>query len=58
MLPALATNETLINLGLLGQSGPSASWSWAIVGFFIILGLLVTLTPSRRTTEIKRTKDD
>jgi hypothetical protein len=32
--------------------------SWAIVLFFLILGLLVTLSPSRRTTEIKRPRED
>jgi hypothetical protein len=30
----------------------------AIVGFMVILGLLVTLSPSRRTYEIKRPKDE
>ena len=40
--------------------GPAKSLSlpWAIVGFCIILGLLVTLAASRRTTEIKRPKDE
>jgi hypothetical protein len=35
-------------------SGPSSSVSWAVVLFFVIVGLLVTLTPSRRTIEIKK----
>jgi hypothetical protein len=48
----------LLRHGLLAQSGPNPSVQWAIVGFAIILGLLVTLSPSRRTSEIKRTKDD
>ena len=43
---------------LLAQSGPQPSIQWAIVGFFIILGLLVTLSPSRRTYEIKKQKDE
>ena len=30
---------------------------WALVGFCIILGLMVTLGPSRRTTEIKKPND-
>ena len=41
-----------------GPSGPSASFSWAIVGFLTILGLLVTLSPPRRTYEIKKAKDE
>ena len=44
-LLAQATNKTL-------------SFSWGIVLFCIILGLLVTLAASRRTTEIKRPKDE
>jgi hypothetical protein len=32
--------------------------SWAVVGFCIILGLMVTLGPSKRTTEIKNPYDD
>jgi hypothetical protein len=32
--------------------------SWAVVGFCIILGLMVTLGPSRRTTEIKNPYDE
>jgi len=38
--------------------GPSPSLSWGIVLFFVILGLLVTLTPSKRTAEIKKAKDE
>jgi hypothetical protein len=37
---------------------PSLNISWAIVLFFLILGLLVALSPSRRTYEIKRSKDE
>jgi hypothetical protein len=37
---------------------PSLNVSWAIVLFFLILGLLVTLSPSRRSYEIKRRKDE
>jgi hypothetical protein len=40
-----------------GGSGPSGSMSWGIVLFFVILGLLVTLSPPRRTYEIKKPKD-
>ena len=44
---------------VLGQASRDRtnSLSWAIVIFCVILGLLVTLSPSRRTTEIKRTKE-
>jgi hypothetical protein len=36
----------------------TSALSWGVVGFFIILGLMVTLGPSRRTTEIKNPHDD
>ena len=39
-----------------GGSGPSPSIQWAIVLFFTILGLLVTLSPPKRTYEIKKDK--
>jgi hypothetical protein len=34
------------------------AWAVAIILFCVILGLLVTLNPSKRTFEIKRTKDE
>jgi hypothetical protein len=37
---------------------PSLNVSWAIVLFFLILGMIVTLSPSRRTSEIKKPKED
>jgi hypothetical protein len=40
------------------SSGPSPSLQWGIVLFMTILGLLVTLTPARRTYEVKKPKDD
>jgi hypothetical protein len=46
----------LLGSGLL--AAPSLSAPWAIVGFMVILGLLVTLSPSRRTYEVKRPKDE
>ncbi len=36
----------------------SYSLSWAIVGAGLIVGLLVTLSPTKRTTEIKKSKHD
>jgi hypothetical protein len=38
--------------------GTALSVAWGVVLFFIVGGLLVTLSPSRRTTEIKRPKDE
>jgi hypothetical protein len=43
---------------LVAQGSPSPSFSWGIVLFFMILGLLVTLSPARRTSEVKRPKDE
>jgi hypothetical protein len=52
----LSLNDALI---LFAQSSnKSLSLSWGIVIFFIILGLAVTLSPPKRTYEIKRPKDD
>jgi hypothetical protein len=39
-------------------AAPSLNISWAIVLFFLILGMLVTLSPTRRTYEIKRRRDE
>jgi hypothetical protein len=38
--------------------GPSPSLSWFIVGFFTILGAIISLTPARRTYEVKKPKED
>jgi hypothetical protein len=46
-------------LPLLAQaSTKSDAMPWAIVLFCVILGVLVSLNPSRRTYEIKRTKEE
>jgi hypothetical protein len=46
-------------LPLLAQTAnKSDSMSWALVLFCVILGLILTLNPSRRTYEIKRSKDE
>lgn len=40
------------------SGGKSYSLSWAIVGIGLIVGLLVTLSPTKRTSEIKKSKHD
>lgn len=40
------------------ETGKSYSLSWAIVGIGLIVGLLVTLSPTKRTSEIKKSKHD
>jgi hypothetical protein len=40
------------------SSGKGLSLSWGIVIFFILLGMAVTLSPPKRTYEVKRPKDD
>jgi hypothetical protein len=37
---------------------PSLNVSWAIVLFFILLGMFVALPPTRRTYEVKRRRDE
>jgi hypothetical protein len=39
-------------------SGPSPPIQWAIVLFAVLLGLFITVSPSRRTYEVKRPKDE
>jgi hypothetical protein len=41
-----------------GGTPKSDAIPWAIVLFCVILGLLVSLNPSRRTSEIKHSKED
>jgi hypothetical protein len=67
-MPAIFTNWIVAVTPLLaqsstaaqgtGSSGPSPSLQWGIVLFLMILGLLVTLSPPRRTYEVKKAKDD
>ena len=38
--------------------GKSASLSWAIVIFFLALGMVLTLMPARRTYEFKRSTEE
>jgi hypothetical protein len=45
-------------LPLAELSGTTKSLAWGLLIFFVILGAMITLSPSRRTSEIKRTKDD
>jgi hypothetical protein len=40
------------------DTGKSLSLSWAIVGVGLIVGLLVTLSPTKRSSEIKKSKHD
>jgi hypothetical protein len=40
------------------SSGKGLSISWGIVIFFVLLGLAVTLSPPKRTYEVKRPKDE
>ena len=48
----------LTNLTGLVLAAPSLSIPVAIVGFGIAIGLAITLSPSRRTYEVKRPKDE
>jgi hypothetical protein len=43
---------------LAAGSGPMPSAQWFIVLFMAILGIAVTLTPARRTYEVKKPKDE
>jgi len=39
-------------------AAPGLSLPWAIVIFSILIGLAITLSPARRTYEVKRPKDE
>lgn len=41
-----------------GPTGPSMPVCWFIVGFMTILGLIVTLSPAKRTTDFKKPQDE
>ena len=57
----LASLDTLLADGwptLLAQAGSrNYGVSWAIVLMCVVLGLIVTLKSSRRTSEIKKTRE-
>ena len=40
------------------KSSSKAGFAWAIILLCVFLGLIITLRPTRRTSEIKRPKDD
>ena len=40
------------------DTGKGLSLSWAIVIFSMLLGLAITLSPTKRTYEVKRPKDE
>jgi hypothetical protein len=40
------------------SGGKGLSLSWAIVIFSMLLGLAITLSPTKRTYEVKRPKDE
>jgi hypothetical protein len=48
----------LLQSSAAASSGKGLSVPWAIVGFLIAIGLAITLSPSRRTSEIKRQRED
>ena len=59
MITALVpTIVALTSLTSLLLATPSLSIPVAIVGFSIAIGLAITLSPSRRTYEVKRPKDE
>lgn len=51
--------ESMLSSPLFAQAagGATNSASWALVLFCIALGLIVALNPARRTSEVKRAKD-
>jgi hypothetical protein len=54
----LLSTLTLLPIVLAEASGPTYSASWALVLLCVVLGLIVSLNTTRRTSEIKRPKDE
>ena len=52
----LLAKNSAKNVPAAAEGGDTNSLSWAIVLFSLVLGLLVTLRPSGRSSEIKRVK--
>jgi hypothetical protein len=48
----------LLQTSAAAPSGKGLSVPWAIVGFLIAIGLAITLSPARRTSEVKKPKED
>jgi hypothetical protein len=42
----------------MAQSSATNSYSWGIVIFCVVVGLVVALKSSRRTTEVKRPRQE
>jgi hypothetical protein len=53
----LATASALPN-SFMAQSSATNSYSWGIVIFCVVVGLVVALKSSRRTTEVKRPRQE
>jgi hypothetical protein len=53
-----AVTTALPVLAQASSGGPWASLSWGIVLFFPILGVILSVTPAKRTYEVKKPKED
>jgi len=58
LLAIIESHRTGLGWWLLAQSGKSLSIPWAIVILAILLGLAITLSPTRRSYEVKRPRDE
>jgi len=56
MFPLLLAARPPVHDVAIHSSGTNSA-SWALVIFGVVLGLIVALTPIRRTTEIKGSRD-
>jgi hypothetical protein len=57
MTNAIATLLSATLFSPLLAEAETSPLGWAVIGFCIILGLMVTLGPSKRTSEIKNPYD-
>jgi hypothetical protein len=56
MFFSFVSAASTLTIPLAEQSTATNSYSWGIVIFCVVVGLIAALRPSHRTTEVKRPK--
>ncbi len=56
--PLAAAASLTASVPLLAQASAANSYAWGVVLFCIVVGLIVTLRPAHRTTDVKRHKPE
>lgn len=56
MFSTCLATASVLTIPVVAQAGATNSGSWAIVIFCVVVGMIVTLKSSHRTSEVKRPK--